>query len=176
MWEIINPFFTPAPHSKTSSARNMRIKGAQEFLNSKYILTTMYRNHLVRKDFSGATPLQTQRWGWMARPEDEQDGHLWPSEVVVLLKPQFLFPFLTQFSPWKEVERDACWNLHLSAEDLKTWKNELLTREVKRSPQDTIKKYKSFYTEDWILPQTIHVHDFSQDFKAHRSFPAGKVK
>lgn len=84
----------------------------------------------------------------MARPEDEQDGHLWPSEVVVLLKIQFLFPFLTPFSAWKEVERDACWNLLLSAEDLKTWKNELLTREVKRSPQDTIKKHKSFCTED----------------------------
>lgn len=56
------------------------------------------------------------------------------------------------------------------------WKNELLTREVKTFPQDTMKKHKPLYTEDRIFPQTTHVHDFSQDFKACWSFPPGKSK
>lgn len=51
----------------------------------------MYRNHLVKKDVQ-VPPLSTQRWGGMARPEEEQDGHLWPSEDGILLKFQFLFP------------------------------------------------------------------------------------
>lgn len=80
----------------------------------------------------------------MARPKEEQDGNLWPSEEGELLKIQVLVSLLdTVFS----LERDACQNLLLSAEQLKTRENELLTREMKRS-QDTAKKHKPFYTED----------------------------
>lgn len=50
LWELTQ---LPTPHGKISIVR--RVKEAQELLDCKKTLTIMYRNHLVRKDFSGTT-------------------------------------------------------------------------------------------------------------------------
>lgn len=59
--------------------RGIGISGQQKYFNC-------YVQKLSCKEgFSDSTPSNSEM-GWMARPEEEQDGHLWPSEEGELLK------------------------------------------------------------------------------------------